>query len=130
MSSKVTDTRQHNSREGIEIINNFLATVRTCGSSNVVGAFLLFLGRGIKQYTPYTLTEVSSQHNARIQDELPPKCKSMTLTRLFLVGRRSGVVLVAPDPVPESRHAKGENEDNGSVVDRRGRHGDDRGHAE
>jgi len=49
---------------------------------------------------------------------------------LLLVSRRTSVVLVTPDPVPDSRNQTCEDEDDGSVVDGFGGNGDHGGHAE
>lgn len=52
------------------------------------------------------------------------------LDDLVLVGRRASVVLVAPDPVPDTGDDAGCDEDHGGVVDQVSGDGDGCGHAE
>lgn len=52
------------------------------------------------------------------------------LVDLLIVGRGTSVVLVAPDPVPDSGDEAGKHEDHGGVVDSLGGDGDGGGHAE
>lgn len=47
---------------------------------------------------------------------------------LLLAGGGTGVVLVAPDPVPDTGNQAGSDEDDGGVVDRLGGDGNGTGH--
>jgi hypothetical protein len=66
--------------------------------------------------------------NVQVLDRLPLKNKAMkgaaSSASLVVVGRGTSIVLVTPDPVPDSGDSRSKDEDNGSVVDSLGCHGD------
>lgn len=82
-------------------------------------------------------TRGTHQHSTRAGSEKPNEIaftNSASLQResplLLLVSRGASVVLVTPDPVPDTRHERREDKHNRRVVDSGGENRDGRGHAE